>query len=110
MSYLKLTIKHLPFILLLTLSACFATTPTPNAADSPSNSSLPELPVVEAQDIPIASSAEVAYIPLSIDYLRLRTYEGSDFVFEQTLDPGSNYNRYIVSYRSDGLKIYALMT
>lgn len=48
--------------------------------------------------------------PLSIEYLRSRTYEGSDLVVEQTLAPASNYNQYIVSYLSDGLKIYALLT
>src|SRR5512134_3475150 len=47
---------------------------------------------------------------LSIEALRSRSYSGSDFVFEQTLDSGSNYDRYVVSYLSDGLKIYALMT
>jgi dipeptidyl aminopeptidase/acylaminoacyl peptidase len=29
---------------------------------------------------------------------------------EQTLQPAPNYNRYIASYRSEGLKIYALLT
>ena len=29
---------------------------------------------------------------------------------EQTLSPGANYSRYIVSYLSDGYKIFALMT
>jgi uncharacterized protein len=48
--------------------------------------------------------------PLSIEALRARTYEGSDIVIEQTLNPGSNYNRYIASYLSNGLKIYALLT
>jgi dipeptidyl aminopeptidase/acylaminoacyl peptidase len=110
MSFLKFTIKHLPFVLLITLSACFAGTSTPNATGNPSSSSLPESSDLEVPSMPVASSAEMANIPLSIDYLRSRTYKGSDFVFEQTLDPGSNYNRYIVSYRSDGLKIYALMT
>jgi dipeptidyl aminopeptidase/acylaminoacyl peptidase len=47
---------------------------------------------------------------LSISYLRQRSYPGSDITIEQTLTPGSNYSRYIVSYRSDDLKIYALMT
>jgi dipeptidyl aminopeptidase/acylaminoacyl peptidase len=42
--------------------------------------------------------------------MRAREYPGSDIVIEQTLDPGVNYNRYYVSYRSEGLKIYALMT
>jgi dipeptidyl aminopeptidase/acylaminoacyl peptidase len=48
--------------------------------------------------------------PLSITYLRQRDYPGSEVTIEQTLTPGSNYNRYIASYRSDGLKIYALLT
>ncbi len=48
--------------------------------------------------------------PLTIDFLRQRGYTGSDIKIEQTLTPGSNYNRYIASYLSDGLKIYALLT
>jgi len=42
--------------------------------------------------------------------MRARTYPGSDVVIEKTLDPGVNYNRYYISYLSEGLKIYALMT
>lgn len=48
--------------------------------------------------------------PLSIEYMRGQTYPGSDIVTEQVLPPGSNYNRYVTSYKSDGLKIYALLT
>ena len=42
--------------------------------------------------------------------MRKRDYPGSDIVIEQTLAPGANYYQYVVSYKSDGLKIYALMT
>jgi dipeptidyl aminopeptidase/acylaminoacyl peptidase len=42
--------------------------------------------------------------------MRQRTYSGSDITVERTLAPGANYDRYIASYRSDGLKIYALLT
>lgn len=35
---------------------------------------------------------------------------GSDIVIEETLIAGSNYKRYIASYKSEGLKIYALLT
>ncbi|OGG03610.1 peptidase [Candidatus Gottesmanbacteria bacterium RBG_16_37_8] len=35
---------------------------------------------------------------------------GSDIKIEETLTPGSNYNRYLASYQSEGLKIYALLT
>lgn len=48
--------------------------------------------------------------PLSIESLKQGEYPGSDIVTEQTLTPGSNYQRYIVSYKSEGLKIYALLT
>lgn len=48
--------------------------------------------------------------PLSIESLRSGEYPGSDIVIEQTLTPGSNYQRYIASYKSEGLKIYALLT
>jgi len=48
--------------------------------------------------------------PLSIEALRNGEYPGSEIVIEQTLDSGSNYQRYIVSYKSEGLKIYALLT
>ena len=48
--------------------------------------------------------------PLSIEYLRQLEYPGSAITFEQELEPGSNYGRFYVSYRSEGLKIYALMT
>jgi dipeptidyl aminopeptidase/acylaminoacyl peptidase len=48
--------------------------------------------------------------PLSIEFMRKQNYPGSDIVIEQTLAPGANYNQYVVSYRSEGLKIYALMT
>ena len=48
--------------------------------------------------------------PLSIEYMRQQSYPGSEITIEQTLSSGSNYNQYIASYKSDGLKIYALLT
>jgi dipeptidyl aminopeptidase/acylaminoacyl peptidase len=45
-----------------------------------------------------------------IEVMRQQTYPGSELVIEQELDPGSNYDRYIASYRSEGLKIFALLT
>src|SRR5436309_2728086 len=48
--------------------------------------------------------------PLAIDAMRQRDYPGSDLVVEQTLPPGSNYRRYVASFRSDGLKIFGLLT
>ncbi len=48
--------------------------------------------------------------PLSIEYMRKQVYPGSEITIEQTLLPGSNYNQYIASYKSDGLKICTLLT
>ena len=48
--------------------------------------------------------------PLSIAYLRARNYPGSDIVFEETLPSYDLYNRYLVSYQSEDLTIYAYMT
>jgi len=48
--------------------------------------------------------------PLTIEALREGEYPGSDIVIEQVLTPGSNYQRYIASYKSEGLKIYGLLT
>ncbi len=42
--------------------------------------------------------------------MRGRDYPGSDIVIEQTLPPGVNYAQYLASYKSDGLKIFALFT
>ncbi len=45
-----------------------------------------------------------------IDVLRQQDYPGSELIFEETLAPGVNYDRYIVSYQSEGNKIFALLT
>lgn len=47
---------------------------------------------------------------LTIESLRKGKYPGSDIVIEQTLSPGNSYQRYLASYISEGLKIYALLT
>ncbi|GBL38352.1 hypothetical protein EMGBD1_20390 [Anaerolineaceae bacterium] len=48
--------------------------------------------------------------PLSIAALRQGEYPGSRLALEQPLEAGINYARSIVSYQSEGLKIYALLT
>ena len=48
--------------------------------------------------------------PLQVEVMRQQAYPGSEIVIEQKLAPGANYDQYVVSYRSDGHKIYALMT
>jgi dipeptidyl aminopeptidase/acylaminoacyl peptidase len=46
---------------------------------------------------------------LSIDSLKGRNYPGSEIKIEETLSPEKTYSRYITSYTSDGLKVYALL-
>lgn len=48
--------------------------------------------------------------PLAIAAMRQKAYPGSQITFVQTLSSGANFNRYLVSYLSDGLTIYGLMT
>lgn len=48
--------------------------------------------------------------PLSIEYMRKQSYPGSDLVIEQELPDGVNFHQYIASYKSEGLKIYGLLT
>ena len=48
--------------------------------------------------------------PMSIPALRQMDYPGSEIIIEETLEPGSNYNRYYASYLSEGLRIYGLLT
>lgn len=58
------------------------------------------------------SSLESPYenFPLAISNMRKQQYPGSAITIEQTLPPGSNYDRYVVSYLSEKLKIFALLT
>jgi uncharacterized protein len=59
---------------------------------------------------PTSAPTAVPPNPLTIESMRQREYPGSDITIEQTLAPSANYKRYIASYISDGLKIYALLT
>src|ERR1044071_111211 len=92
----------------------------PNACETSDPASLPRSPIsnspvlfassdVALHVLPPANAASTS-LALEINAMRARQYPGSDIVIEQTLDPGANYSRYYVSYLSDGLKIYALMT
>src|SRR4030042_4908355 len=47
--------------------------------------------------------------PLSVQAMRSRDYPASGIIIEEILSPEPNYNRYTASYKSDGLKIYALL-
>ena len=88
------------------------------ACSSTDPDTLPNRPVLDSSSPKVTTPLRVlpagnvssGSLPLQIDAMRAREYPGSDIVIEATLDSGSNYSRYYVSYLSEGLKIYALMT
>ena len=92
--------KLTAFILLLLLAAPSWAQAANAAALAPGE----RLPVGDALSAPAQRH------PLMIEVMRDRRYPGSEITIEQTLAAGSNYNRYVASYRSEGLKIYALLT
>lgn len=103
-------IPHYWFVLIILLMT--------NACETSDPASLPYRPVFDSSSsdtslqvqAPVRAQPAAILHPLQIDAMRAREYPGSDIVIESVLAPGVNYNRYYVSYLSDGLKIYALMT
>jgi uncharacterized protein len=90
-------------------TAVATATPVPEPASTlPPPTATPTLPPPTATPTPTFPSRDP--YPLQIEVMRQQAYPGSEITFEQTLDPGANYSRYVISYRSDGYKIYALMT
>ncbi|MGD2078773.1 MAG: alpha/beta fold hydrolase [Chloroflexota bacterium] len=61
-------------------------------------------------ETPTPSATPTPLHPLMIEVMRQQAYPGSEPSFEQTLEPGVNYDRFIVSYDSEGNKIYGLLT
>lgn len=60
--------------------------------------------------VPQATGIQDNASPLSIMTMRQKHYTGSVITIEQKLSPGEKYNRYVVSYLSEGLKVYGLLT
>src|SRR6266487_4650984 len=109
--------KYYWFILVISLvvNACTTSSPasvnTTTVADA-SGTSLPT-PITSLTPTQVSTlipTATPTLHPLQIEAMRAWAYPGSDIVIEKILDPGVNYSRYYVSYLSEGLKIYALMT
>lgn len=66
--------------------------------------------ISSASDIYSQIENEKKADPLSIGYLRQQVYQRSDLVVEEKLEESDDYEQYTVSYQSEGLKIYALLT
>ncbi len=78
----------------------------------PKGRRVPVAPVTQQTGNPPVSqtSGSLTEDPLTIVAMRGKSYPGSQLRIEQTLPPGSDFHRYIVSYSSDGLKQYGLLT
>ena len=87
-------------------------TVTTAATAAPATVSTPSAPAAAATSAATTTAARWSTDPhpLQIEVMRKQAYPAGPITFEQTLNPGANYSRYIVSYRSDGYKVYALMT
>jgi len=86
-------------------------TPTATRPVEPTATPAPPTPTALATTtVPTTTFPSRDPYPLQIEVMRQQTYPGSPITIEQTLPPGANYSRYLVSYRSEGYKIYALMT
>jgi dipeptidyl aminopeptidase/acylaminoacyl peptidase len=119
--------KFLCTVLLIALTACNAA-PSPTATVAPTllPGSTPPPPTVTAAPTrptkpgtltplptgtpPPTLTPTATPHPLSISFMRQQSYPGSEITIEERLTPGANYDRYLASYKSEGLKIYALLT
>lgn len=95
-------IASLPTVVDAALSAA-TEAPAATATEPPTQTPPPS-------ETPVPSPTPTPAHPLMIEVMRQQAYPGSELVFEEVLEPGANYNRYIVSYQSEGNKIYALLT
>jgi dipeptidyl aminopeptidase/acylaminoacyl peptidase len=67
-------------------------------------------PTVSITEYPTEILSNDNSLPLSIKTMQQKSYPGSLLNIEKNLKPGSNYMKYLVSYLSDGFKIYGLLT
>ncbi len=86
-----------------------AITAAPTSDFRPPTSTPPPTSTSAPTTTPAPTATPTLY-PLAIAAMRARSYPGSAVTIESTLEPGTNYQRYIASYLSDNLKIYGLLT
>lgn len=87
----------------------FTPIPEPTASPTPADTATPtSTPSPSPTETPTPTATPTH--PLMIEVMRQDSYPGSELTFEQTLEPGDNYDRAIVSYQSEGHKIFALLT
>jgi dipeptidyl aminopeptidase/acylaminoacyl peptidase len=111
-------------VVALTLAACAPLADTtlapvveePSEAISAGDSQPEEMPTAlpsataAPSATPTSSPTPTPTHPLMIEEMRRQSYPGSEIEIEQVLESGANYTRRIVSYQSEGNRIYALLT
>lgn len=93
-------------------------TPTRTATPSPSQPvtrastpvPAPTGNAVATPEQPVVDRAQDEVYPAMIEYMRQQSYPGSQVVIDRELNAGANYRRYVVSYESEGSRIFALLT
>jgi len=83
---------------------------TQTATVMPSNTAHPSATPTFTETPTPSPSPTATLHPMSIQALREMNFPGSEITLENELEPGANYRRYYASYRSEGLKIYGLLT
>ncbi len=81
---------------------------TPIPTDIPSQTIQPSPTATSSPTVTFTPTSTLH--PMHILALRQTPYPGSEITIESELERGANYRRYYVSYLSEGLKIYALLT
>lgn len=85
-----------------------------NSNNNLSNKQEPQKITLNNKDNSALESTQIRLLeelhPMAITSLRAREYLGGDFIIEEQLANGTNYQQYIVSYKSEDLKIYGLLT
>ncbi|HTP02771.1 MAG TPA: alpha/beta fold hydrolase [Anaerolineales bacterium] len=95
------------------LAGCRQSAQLPTLAATTSPTAAPAVPSALPAATGIAAGTPIATAeasPLMIGAMRAKGYPGSDLNVERILPAGANYNRYSVSYQSDGLKLFGLLT
>ncbi len=84
--------------------------PTPTALPSPTLTPSPTpTPASTHTPTPISTPTPTLH-PMEIVAMRQGSYPGSDIVIDKELEKGPNFRRYYAWYRSEGLKIYGMLT
>ena len=113
----KITILFFTLILIAITAVFFRWRGSNTPNDIPEPVLVITSPEILAEPTPVSPAAtlveekeEIPISPMDIEALRARNYPASALTIEEALGPGSNYQRFIASYISEGSRIYGLLT